>query len=74
MKASQERTRLGLTDAGKTVLRGTCFVALAALIVPTFGVLSALVSVMLVSLRPHHYGSNGEASLRAQERRARACI
>ncbi|MHC4626588.1 MAG: DUF58 domain-containing protein [Planctomycetota bacterium] len=41
---------MGLTDAGKTVLRGTCFVALAALIVPTFGVLSALVSVMLVSL------------------------
>ena len=41
---------LGLTDAGKTVLRGTAFVALAALIVPAFGVLSALVSVMLVAL------------------------
>jgi len=50
MKRSREKSRLGLTDAGKTVLRGTCFVALAALIVPAFGVLSALVSVMLMSL------------------------
>jgi len=50
MKRSHEKSRLGLTDAGKTVLRGTCFVALAALIVPAFGVLSALVSVMLMSL------------------------
>lgn len=50
MKESQEETRLGLTDAGKTVLRGTCFVALAALIVPAFGVLSALVSVLIMSL------------------------
>ena len=41
---------LRLTDAGKTVLHGTCFVALAALIVPAFGVLSALVSVLLMSL------------------------
>ncbi|MEA3226770.1 MAG: hypothetical protein U9Q07_12540, partial [Planctomycetota bacterium] len=50
MKKSQEKSRLRLTDAGKTVLRGTCFVALAALIVPAFGVLSALVSVLLVAL------------------------
>ena len=39
-----------MTDAGRTVLCGTCFVALAALIVPAFGVLSALVSVLLMSL------------------------
>jgi uncharacterized protein (DUF58 family) len=47
---ARDRTRLGLTDAGRTVLRGTGFVALAALIVPAFGVLSALVSVLLVAL------------------------
>ncbi|MHC4353985.1 MAG: hypothetical protein ACYS0H_14850, partial [Planctomycetota bacterium] len=45
-----DTTRLGLTDAGKTVLHGTVFVALAALVVPAFGVLSALVSVLLVAL------------------------
>lgn len=50
MKKNREKSRLGLTDAGKTVLRGTGFVALAALIVPAFGVLSALVSVLLVAL------------------------
>lgn len=43
-------TRVRLTDAGKTVLRGTVFVALAAMVVPAFGVLSALVSVLLVAL------------------------
>lgn len=50
MKRQKETTRVELTDAGKTVLRGTAFVALAALVVPAFGVLSALVSVLLVSL------------------------
>lgn len=50
MNNTDGRSRLGLTDAGKTVLHGTCFVALAALIVPAFGVLSALVSVLLMSL------------------------
>ena len=50
MKKRKEKSRLGITDAGKTVLRGTIFVALAALVVPAFGVLSALVSVLLVSL------------------------
>lgn len=39
-----------MTDAGKTVLRGTFFVGLAALVIPAFGVLAALVSVLLVSL------------------------
>ena len=41
---------MSLTEAGKTVLRGTAFVALAALVVPAFGVLSALISVLLVAL------------------------
>lgn len=50
MRENHEKSRVGLTDAGKTVLRGTGFVALAALIVPAFGVLSALVSVLLVAL------------------------
>ena len=50
MNNTDGKSRLGLTDAGKTVLRGICFVALAALIVPAFGVLSALISVLLMSL------------------------
>ncbi|MHC4119374.1 MAG: DUF58 domain-containing protein [Planctomycetota bacterium] len=50
MKEKQEKSRLRMTDAGRTVLRGTCFVALAALIVPAFGVLSALVAVLLMAL------------------------
>ncbi len=50
MNRTDGKSRLSLTDAGKTVLCGTCFVALAALIVPAFGVLSALVSVLLMSL------------------------
>ena len=41
---------VGLTDTGKMILRGICFVGLAALIVPAFGVLSALVSVILMAL------------------------
>jgi uncharacterized protein (DUF58 family) len=41
---------IGLTDAGKTVLRGIGFVAIAALIVPAFGVLSALISFFLMAL------------------------
>jgi uncharacterized protein (DUF58 family) len=50
MKKTDGRLRFGLTDAGKMVLRGIGFVALAVLIVPAFGVLSALVSVVLMSL------------------------
>jgi uncharacterized protein (DUF58 family) len=50
MARTDERLRLGVTDAGKTVLRGAGFVAIAALIVPAFGVLSALVSVVLMAL------------------------
>jgi hypothetical protein len=50
MRRSDGRLRFGLTDAGSVVLRGTAFVALAALIVPAFGALSALVSVVLMAL------------------------
>ncbi len=50
MRKTDGRLRLGLTDAGKVVLRGTGFVALAVLIVPAFGVLSSLVSVVLMAL------------------------
>jgi uncharacterized protein (DUF58 family) len=50
MLRAEAKLRIGLTDAGKLILRGIAFVALAALIVPAFGVLSALVSVMLTAL------------------------
>jgi len=50
MNRTDAKLRIGLTDAGKMVLRGIGFVALAALIVPAFGVLSALVSAMLTAL------------------------
>ena len=50
MSRTNGRLRLGLTDAGKVILRGTGYVALAALIVPAFGVLSVLVSVVLMAL------------------------
>jgi len=40
---------LGLTEAGKVILHGIGFVALAALVFPAFGVLSALVWVVLVA-------------------------
>jgi uncharacterized protein (DUF58 family) len=50
MSRTDAKLRIGLTDAGKMILRGIGFVALAALIVPAFGVLSALVSVMLTAL------------------------
>lgn len=50
MRKTNGRLRFGLTDAGRVVLRGTGFVILAAMIVPAFGVLSALVSVVLMAL------------------------
>jgi uncharacterized protein (DUF58 family) len=46
----QSRLRFGLTDAGMMLLRGVVYVGLAALVVPAFGVLAVLVSVMLVAL------------------------
>jgi len=39
-----------MTDAGRVILRGTGFVLLASLVVPSFGVLSILVSVCLVAI------------------------
>jgi len=50
MSRKDAKLRVGLTDAGKIMLRGIVFIALAALIVPAFGVLSALVSVILIAL------------------------
>lgn len=50
MNKSNGRLCLSLTDTGKVILRGTFFVALAATIVPAFGILSALVSIMLMAL------------------------
>jgi len=50
MRRGSERIRFGVTDAGKVVLRGTGFVALAALIVPAFGVLCMLVAILLAAL------------------------
>jgi uncharacterized protein (DUF58 family) len=50
MSRTDAKLSIGLTDAGKLILRGIGFVALAALIVPAFGILSALVSVMLTAL------------------------
>ncbi len=49
MKENDGRLHLGLTDTGRVILRGTFFVALAALIVPAFGILSALVTIMLMA-------------------------
>jgi uncharacterized protein (DUF58 family) len=50
MSGSDAKLCFALTDAGKMILRGIVFIALAAFIVPAFGVLSALVSVMLTAL------------------------
>ncbi len=50
MNKTYGRLYLGLTDTGQTILRGTFYVALAALIVPAFGILSALVTIMLMAL------------------------
>ena len=50
MNKTDGRLCLGLTDTGKVILRGTFYVALAALIVPAFGILSALVTIMLMAL------------------------
>jgi uncharacterized protein (DUF58 family) len=50
MARVEGKLRFGLTDAGKVILRGVVFIALAALIIPAFDVLSVLVFVMLVAL------------------------
>ena len=50
MARAEGKWRLGLTEAGKVILRGIVFIALAALIIPAFDVLSVLVSVCLAAL------------------------
>ena len=47
---NRARFRLGLTESGRVLLRGTVFIFLAALIVPAFGVLSALIAALLTGL------------------------
>jgi uncharacterized protein (DUF58 family) len=46
----RNRLRFGLTDAGMMLLRGVLYVGLAALVVPAFGVLTVLISVMATAL------------------------
>ncbi|MBN1505423.1 MAG: DUF58 domain-containing protein [Sedimentisphaerales bacterium] len=50
MRDNHEKLCFGLTEAGRVTVRGTLFVAMAALIVPAFGVLGILGSVMLTAL------------------------
>ncbi len=50
MAAPRARMRLGLTEAGRMLLLGTIFFGLAAQLVPAFGVLSALIVVLLTVL------------------------
>jgi uncharacterized protein (DUF58 family) len=50
MVATTEKLRFGLTEAGKAILRGMIYVALASLIVPAFGVLAILGCVMLTAV------------------------
>ncbi len=50
MAIVDEKLRFGFTEAGRVILRGMGFVALAAFIVPAFGVLSILVCVLLTAL------------------------
>jgi uncharacterized protein (DUF58 family) len=50
MTIGQTRLRFGFTDAGKMLLRGAIYITLAALIVPAFGALAILASVMLTAL------------------------
>lgn len=50
MAAVDEKLCFGLTEVGRVVLRGTGFVALAAFIVPAFGVLCILACVLLTAL------------------------
>ncbi len=50
MAATRARMRLGPTEPGRMLLLGTIFFGLAAQVVPAFGVLSALVVVVLTVL------------------------
>jgi uncharacterized protein (DUF58 family) len=44
------RTHLDLTESGRVLLRGIVCILLAALIVPSFGILASLVAVLLTAL------------------------
>jgi uncharacterized protein (DUF58 family) len=50
MVRAESRLHFGFTDAGRMLVRGTVYVALAALVVPAFGVLSVLLAVLLTAL------------------------
>ncbi|MEN6577198.1 MAG: DUF58 domain-containing protein [Phycisphaerales bacterium] len=50
MTKSRGKLRIGMTDAGRVILRGTGFVVLASFVVPSFGVLSILLAVCLVAI------------------------
>ncbi|MDI6448533.1 DUF58 domain-containing protein [Anaerobaca lacustris] len=50
MASTRGKMRLGPTEAGRVLLLGTVFFGLAAQLVPAFGVVSALVVVMLTVL------------------------
>lgn len=50
MARDSGKLHVGLTDAGKAVLHGMGFVALACFVVPAFGVFTILVAVCLVAL------------------------
>ena len=50
MARTDASVRLTLTDAGKMLLLGTVFFFLTAAVIPAFGVLTALISVLLTAL------------------------
>ena len=50
MARRDAKLHVEVTDAGNTLLRGTVFVLLAAMIVPAFGVLAVLVAVIIAAL------------------------
>jgi len=49
MARTHVKLRLSLTEAGRTLLLGTVFFFLTAVVIPAFGVLSALVAVLLTA-------------------------
>jgi uncharacterized protein (DUF58 family) len=50
MDRAQDKLHVGLTDAGKVLLRGIGFVVLASLAVPAFGALAILLAVCVVAM------------------------
>ena len=49
MARSNVKVRSSMTEAGRTLLLGTLFFFLTAAVIPAFGVLSALVAVLLTA-------------------------